>query len=261
MGLKYGGRRGGENTSRQSNTAAPASTTDALNMPELRLSHLMNQLEPDFREVVQRALFEEPGRFEKFASAPASANGHHRIRGGNLLHTVEVAEIALILAGYFGSLVDKQIVLTSALLHDLGKCEEYDQTASGTFMSEAGKMLGHKAAGIAMVWAALEPLRRTSARRALAVMNAVASASGRSYDLRGHSTLEAAMVNKADQLSATADLFRESLRKCGNNYFGVRHPHLQEHPRHPVALLTTTQPAPAATQSARLSRSQRYGGM
>jgi 3'-5' exoribonuclease len=260
MGLKYGSRRNGESTFSQAMATAPATTTHPANLPELRLSHLMAQLEPAFREVVQRALFDEPGRFEKFASAPASANGHHRARGGNLLHTIDVAECALMLANRYESLVDKQIVLTSALLHDLGKCEEYDQTPRGTFMSEAGKMLGHKTIGIAMVWAALEPLRRTSARRAMAVMNVVAAASGRSFDLRGHSTLEAAIVNKADQLSATADLFRESLRNSGNNYFGVRHPHLQEHPRHPVALLPATKPATVATRSPRLTRSQRFGG-
>jgi putative nucleotidyltransferase with HDIG domain len=257
MGLKYGSRSSNQRAAWQT-TAVPPTTAGDLHLPEVRLLHLMDQLEPEFREVVRRALFDGPGRFEKFASAPASANGHHRARGGNILHTVEVAEMALMVASYYGSLVDKQIVLTSALLHDLGKCEEYDQTARGTFMSEAGQMVGHKTIGAAIVWAALEPLHKTSTKRALAVMNAVASSSGRSFDLRGPSTFEAAIVNKADQLSAEADLYRESLRNCGNNYIGIKHPHMQERPRHPVALRPVTKAASAPTQLPRLTRSQRF---
>jgi putative nucleotidyltransferase with HDIG domain len=258
MGVNYSRRPPSAVVSRPA-ASGPIATT-ASPSPKVRLLELIGQLEPVLRDVVRRALFDEPGRFDKFASAPASLNGHHRVRGGNLLHTIEVAECALLMASRFAAMVDRQIVLASALLHDLGKCEEYEQTSRGMFMSEAGKMLGHKAIGCAMVWDALEPLRKRSSRRALAVMNAVASASGRSYDLRGHSTLEAVIVSKADQLSAAADLYRESLANCGNSYFGVKHLHMAEQPRHPVALIRPPVQARQVVELPRMTRAQRFGG-
>jgi putative nucleotidyltransferase with HDIG domain len=259
MGIKYSSRFGASASSSSGNATCRA-TGSGLPLPAVRLLELIDQLEPDLNEVVRRALFEKPGTFEKFAAAPASVNGHHRTRGGNLVHTIEVAECALLLARYFQGVVDKQVVLASALLHDLGKCEEYELTPRGTFTSEAGKMVGHKAMGWAMAWAALEPMWKKRSKTALAVMNTLASTSGRSFDLRGPATLEAEIVSKADQLSAAADIYRESLRNSGNSYYGVKHPHMKEHPRHPVALLPEMRKVTPITQSPRLSRSQRFGG-
>lgn len=256
MGIKYGSRDRTWNGSRTLKTGSGANAR-RLPLPEVRFLELMNQLDPTLREVVRRALFEDRDRFQKFASAPASTRGHHSGRSGNLLHTIDVAECALLLARHYEELVDKQVVLAAALLHDLGKCEEYQDSSGETTMSDAGEMVGHKVIGCAMVWAALEPLRTTNTERALAVMNAVASTLNRSYDLRGPATLEATIVSRADQLSAAADLYRESMRASGYSFVGVKHQHLPERPRHPYALATVVRAAEAVPWVS--ARAQRYG--
>lgn len=196
---------------------------------------LLQTLEPAFREVVRQALFDVNGRFTKFAMAPSSAAGHHSMPGGNLLHTLDVADCALQIAARYEGLVDNQVLLTAALLHDIGKAEEYQKLPHAVTLSEWGAMLGHKLLGCAMVWTALEPLRAQSEERALAVMNAIGSSAGRSFDMRGPATLEAIILSKADQISAAADLYRQSLQSC-RAFQGLRHRHLAEAPRHPCAL-------------------------
>lgn len=255
MGIKYGGRATRWGVSRPMNTSRSTQNRN-LPLPELRFSNLMGELEPPLQDVVRRAFFDDPERFVKFASARASAHGHHSVRGGNLLHTIDVAECALLLAKHYEELVDKQVVLAAALLHDIGKSEEYEDTPRGAALSEAGEM-GHKLVGFGMAWAALEPLRKTNSGRAHAILNAIGCASRQSYDLRRPATLEAMIVSKADQLSAAADLFRESMRNAGNRFAGVKHPHLPERPRHPRALITDIA-ASSLAQATALTRVQRY---
>lgn len=209
-------------------------TCRATSMAEVTFLKLMAELEPELREAVRCAFFEPPERFEAFAAAPASLNGHHNIPGGNLRHTVDVAQKALALAGDSRH-VDRHVLLAACLLHDIGKCEEYVETAGGTRMSESGSLLGHKVSGLLISAQALQPLMAKSKLRVLTVLNAIACTS-RSYDYRGPMTLEAHILSKADQLSATSDLFEQSWRASGNRFHGKRHPHLAEPPKHPCAL-------------------------
>lgn len=255
MGIKYNGHS--PSSARFTRTTFTASAVaPRLPLPEVRLLKLMEELDPALREVIRRALFDEPGRFARFAAAPASAHGHHSVREGALVHTIDVAECAMLLANRYEACVDKQTVLAAALLHDVGKCDEYTEMPTGWDMSLVGSMVGHKVIGCAIVWAALEPLRRTSRQRALAIMNAIAFASSRSTDLRGPATLEALIVSKADQLSAAADLFRQSLRASGHVFDGVRHRHLPEQPRHPCAVSMRIESGSPGSRP--LTRAQRY---
>lgn len=219
---------------------------------------LMGELEPELREAVRRAFFEPPERFEAFATAPSSLNGHHNSPGGNLRHTVDVAQKALALASNC-SHVDRHVLLAACLLHDIGKCEEYVQTAGRMRMSDTGRLLGHKLTGFVISSQALQPLMAKSKLRALAVLNAIACTASKSFDLRGPGTQEAHILSKADQLSATSDLYEQSWRASGGRFHGVRHPHLAELPQHPCALGSSVSCPSAAPQTAWISaRAKRW---
>jgi 3'-5' exoribonuclease len=83
---------------------------------------------------------------DAFCLVPASVGVHHVSIGGLLEHSVAVADMAKNAAGYMG--LDKDIVVTGSLLHDIGKIEEITLRAGGFSYSDRGRLLGHITLGI-----------------------------------------------------------------------------------------------------------------
>ena len=77
----------------------------------------------------------------KFANAPAARAMHHAYVGGLLEHTLSMATIAQQLAEHY-PYVNKDLLVTGTLLHDMGKVIEYQVDESFSF-SEDGRLLGH----------------------------------------------------------------------------------------------------------------------
>ncbi len=83
------------------------------------------------------------GEFTKeFYIAPAAKIHHHNYVGGLLDHTVEVLKISKTLTELFPQL-DKDLLYTAALLHDIGKMRAYDYDNVSIKMSEEGQLLNH----------------------------------------------------------------------------------------------------------------------
>lgn len=79
---------------------------------------------------------------DQFYTAPAAKIHHHNYLGGLLDHTVEVLKISKTLHEIFPDL-DKDLMYTAALLHDIGKIRAYDYDNLSINMSEEGILLNH----------------------------------------------------------------------------------------------------------------------
>ena len=79
--------------------------------------------------------------YEKFLTNPAGMRLHHAYVGGLMHHSVCVTKIALALAHTIGS-VDRDLILTGALLHDVGKIIEISSELGYPYTTE-GRLLGH----------------------------------------------------------------------------------------------------------------------
>ncbi len=82
---------------------------------------------------------------QRFRSAPAAKTIHHAWRGGLLEHTLSVCGLADAMCrhyqGVLPGLLDRDMVLAGAILHDMGKMWEMDPT---TFeYTDEGRLLGH----------------------------------------------------------------------------------------------------------------------
>lgn len=75
-----------------------------------------------------------------FISSPAAKSWHHNYAGGLLEHTLAVTKICAFACELYP--VDRDLVLTGAILHDLGKIYEYD-SAIGIDFSDEGRLIGH----------------------------------------------------------------------------------------------------------------------
>lgn len=100
--------------------------------------------------------------YDKFIMNPAGMRMHHAYIGGLLQHSVDVAGIAIVLAEQIGN-VDKDLVVTGALLHDIGKLREISSQIGFPYTNE-GRLLGHIAMSIIIVQEAAAKLKLPAAR-------------------------------------------------------------------------------------------------
>ena len=100
--------------------------------------------------------------YDKFIMNPAGIRMHHAYIGGLLQHSVDVAGIAIALAEQIGN-VDKDLVVTGALLHDIGKLREISSQIGFPYTNE-GRLLGHIAMSIIIVQEAAAKLKMPAAR-------------------------------------------------------------------------------------------------
>ena len=85
----------------------------------------------------------------RFANAPAARGMHHAYIGGLLEHTLSMAAIARHLAQHYPH-VNADLLVTGALLHDMGKAYEY-ALEEGFAHSEDGRLVGHIVRGIVII--------------------------------------------------------------------------------------------------------------
>lgn len=99
-----------------------------------------------------------PSLKEKFYRATAAKSIHHNYGGGLLEHTLEVADLCAQVLGIFPDL-NRDLVLTGALLHDIGKIVELDITVVPQYTIE-GRLVGHIVLGAEMIAAQINTMRQ-----------------------------------------------------------------------------------------------------
>lgn len=96
----------------------------------------------------------------KLFDCPAAVSVHHDYSSGLLVHTISMADLGVFLADYYDD-VDKDILLTGILLHDMGKVIELEGPIVYKY-SLTGKLLGHISIMVSEIRRAAEGLKITS---------------------------------------------------------------------------------------------------
>ena len=132
------------------------------------LEHLAHEVhEPGYTALLERLLGDDALRAE-WRRAPCTIGGHHAYLGGLLEHTVAVATLAVETCQLHVRL-NSDLLITAALVHDLGKTREFAYGAA-IEQSEEGRLLGHLALGQQL----LEPyLTELDSERRLALLHCV----------------------------------------------------------------------------------------
>lgn len=86
----------------------------------------------------------------RFYQAPAAKNMHHAYLGGLLEHTLAVMRLAAMVAEIYPS-IDRSLLLAGAMLHDIGKIEEFSYQTPPFDYSDRGRLVGHMVIGVEMV--------------------------------------------------------------------------------------------------------------
>lgn len=195
-----------------------------------RASAILNSISEAHR-LLFNAIFWNADRFKRFCIQPSSLIGHHSELNGNLRHTVEVAEFMCKLCTE-RSFANLDLGILAALLHDSGKSDEYIATNHGSwYMSERGKLLGHKITALEWISAATAKwniqLPKDHYEGLLHVLTAAPNAP-EWLGIRQPALPEAHLLSIADRLSGSDDLMHKTVNISGG--FGQSHKHLKSPP-------------------------------
>ncbi len=91
----------------------------------------------------------DPALAAAFKKAPAATAYHQPWLGGLLEHTLAVTELADLVAARYERL-DRDLFITGAILHDIGKIEELSY-AKGFDYTDRGKLVGHLILAVEML--------------------------------------------------------------------------------------------------------------
>jgi 3'-5' exoribonuclease len=126
----------------------PASTRDPMEMfAELR-ALVAGMHNPHLRALLDAFLNDEP-LARLYRTAPAAKHVHHAYLGGLIEHVLSVCRLCHLTASHYGN-VDYELLLTGAILHDVGKVAELTYDRSFGYSSE-GQLLGHIVIGLRML--------------------------------------------------------------------------------------------------------------
>ena len=114
-----------------------------------RLGKLAAEIDNKPLKKLVQSFLEDEEFMERLRRAPAGVSMHHACLGGLLEHTVGVAELAFEVAERY-PMVNRDLLLAGAILHDVGKTEELDCSHGFTY-TDAGGLVGHIAIGAMMV--------------------------------------------------------------------------------------------------------------
>ena len=98
--------------------------------------------------------------YNAFITYPAASRNHHEFMSGLLYHTVSMANMAMLIASYYDN-IDKDILLSGVILHDVGKVIELSGPVATKYTLE-GKLLGHISIVMAKIRKCAEDLNITS---------------------------------------------------------------------------------------------------
>lgn len=147
----------------------------------------------------------EPDLLTNFTQATAARKIHHAYGGGLLEHTLEVMEYCFKIVEIQGELLDPNLLLTGAVLHDIGKLWEYDQDGLTFQRTEAGCLLGgHVILGRDFLREKIALLNNFPTRLALNLEHLILSHHGQREwgAVEEPKTIEAVALHHADLLSA-----------------------------------------------------------
>jgi 3'-5' exoribonuclease len=156
------------------------------------------------------AVFGDTTFLDRFLACPGAQAHHHAYVGGLAEHTVAVARVCELLSELYPQ-ADADLLMTAALLHDVGKVDELE-VDGGIHCTTKGRLLGHVVLGEQRVRLALS-------RRALSVSEQTLTLL--SHAMLSHhgelewgapkrpSTLEALLLHHADNMDAKAAGFMD----------------------------------------------------
>ena len=158
------------------------------------------------RVLLQRMTGRTTAVGKQYRLHPAAKKNHHAYLGGLMEHSLSVARAADGLCAHYqkqGARLDRDVLVTAGLLHDVGKVRELSAGRAISYTDE-GHLLGHILIGLQMVAREAEQIPGIDPQRLLHLQHLIASHQGRHEwaSPKVPQTLEALILHYADDLDS-----------------------------------------------------------
>jgi 3'-5' exoribonuclease len=162
----------------------------------------------DLAALLARFFGPETEAWRRFRDTPAAKHYHQAYRGGLLEHTVSVAQSVSAASSLFPG-IDRDVAVTGALLHDIGKTEAYNDDPLAIDLTDAGRLISEIPLGYYRVRREIEEIEDFAPATAQAVLHIILSHHG---SLEHGSpvvpcTREAALVHAMDNIGGKLGSF------------------------------------------------------
>jgi len=179
----------------------------------IRLLKITASIETSYLKELLEAFWNDEDFVRKFKTAPAAKKMHHAYLGGLLEHTLSMTILANKIAGHYSEYytgIDKDLLLTGALLHDIGKTIEFDYKFSIDYSVE-GRLLNHIVIGIEMLDEKLKKIKDFPEEQAILLKHMIVSHHGiREFGSpEPPKTIEAVLLNYIDEIDSKVNCIRE----------------------------------------------------
>ena len=184
----------------------PASSRDRDVMERELDARIASVGDRPLRTLLRRCLGRDTELGRAFRAHPAATRNHHAYLYGLLEHTLSVTGLCDRLVDHYleqGVRLDRDLLITGALLHDIGKVRELDPPPAPSYTT-IGKLLGHIVLGIELVGREGEKIKELDRDRLSLVQHLIASHQGKpEWDSpRVPMIHEALVLHYADDLDA-----------------------------------------------------------
>lgn len=193
----------------------PASRLDPNSAGE-RLYSIVDSLSNQHLKDLLSLILSDDEFIKELLAAPAAKRNHQATIGGLLEHSLGMAAVAEQMATVYPQ-IDRDLLVAGALLHDIGKVEEYRINADIDFTDE-GRLLGHIVLGVRILDKYIGRLPGFPEELRVKLLHMVVSHHGQ-YEWQSPKRpkfLEAAVLHHLDMIDAGVDMFSSAVESCEN---------------------------------------------
>ena len=154
----------------------PSTTYDVADLWSQLLGFVESVVNPDLK-LLLTALLDDPVLAEAYREAPAAKQLHHAWLGGLLEHVVSLLTLADRVVPHY-PILDRDLVLTGVILHDIGKVRELSWDIGFEYTVE-GSLLGHIQIGSALAEKTMDSLPNFPPKLKILVLHMILSHHGK----------------------------------------------------------------------------------
>ena len=189
----------------------PTSRRSVDDMFQEMLDYIDTIRTPYMKELLEHFFVRDTGFARAFCGHSAAKSVHHGFIGGLLEHTLSVVGICNYFAANY-SFLDRDLLLTAAMCHDIGKVQEISAFPKNDYTDE-GQLLGHIVIGTQMVRDAIRKISHFPEVKANELLHCIVSHHGELEfgSPKKPALAEALALAFADNTDAKMETIREAL--------------------------------------------------
>lgn len=189
----------------------PSSERDQASL-EAELDSILASLKDRHLKALMDSIFTDKEIRARFLIAPAAKAMHHSYLGGLAEHVFSICGLADKVSAHYGAAVNRDLLVSGAMLHDIGKIYELTYERSFDY-SDEGRLLGHITMGVELIDGKLACLPEFPRELAVLVKHMVLSHHGQLEfgSPKRPKTIESIILSYLDDLDAKVNTVRALL--------------------------------------------------